>query len=228
MGKKDGDPPRQRLLDESTRIPPSPKLIKETLREIGAPDPERTAKLLAENGISFVPVETPARTSKKAQPPSPIVVAQQRPSPTPLPTMSPPVERLWSIANVKRYGRDCSYSLAVRWGSGLLGWTIVVVASFLTIHNFDLLGNAPDIRAIFRPSSKQTQQSQSPFRPPPPLVVAAPPATSPDISPIETGSIAPPSPTHPPHVPSPWQTETTIYEAPAQEGAPLASRAAPR
>jgi hypothetical protein len=61
MGKVSGDPIEQHTLDIVQRVAASPELLKRYLRNIGAAEPERTAKLLTASGSTIVPVHECAR-----------------------------------------------------------------------------------------------------------------------------------------------------------------------
>lgn len=200
MGRKDGDPVSQKLLDESMRVPPSPTQIKSFLKDIGAPQHEQVAKLLADNGVSLVPVETPKRRSRSDRktdqsPPtvqSPQVAAAQNLART-LTVAFRPFPRL------VRYGKDCFYWLAVQGGGYLLyvlAFSIITGTSFIACIQFDLVEKVSKLRS------------------PAPVVQreAAPP--TPEPPPIETGSVEPPSnmadpiPTPKTLELGPWTTET--------------------
>jgi hypothetical protein len=83
-----GDPPEQGLLGVAERIPPSHALVKATLKSLGVPEPETTAKLLKQGGLSLTPISTPPIKWKALPRP---------PSSQPVIDSSPPVVPTTSI-----------------------------------------------------------------------------------------------------------------------------------
>jgi hypothetical protein len=218
MRKKRGDRPTQGMLDESMRVPPSPALVEDTLAEIGAPNPTETARVLSRAGVSLIPVEKPKRLSgrEKNQAVAPQPVPKVASKPPPIPVALP--DRFWSKGGLRRYGKDCTYSLAVRWGGNLLGWLVVVAISTFTFIQFDLIDRLPDVTSIFSREVKRSPEKLPTNEPPAKLATTE---LEQDTSSITTGSIEP----LPPPISAPWQVETTIYKAPQAEKQPASKRA---
>ena len=202
---------------------PSPALVEDTLAELGAPNPTETARVLSKAGISLVPVEKPkrSRVSENRIAASSLSIKTIS-DPPPIP-VSPP-DRFWSKAGMRRYGKDCTYSLAVRWGGNLLGWLVIVAISMFTFIQFDLIDRLPDARTIYSREAKKDQTSKLPASEPSAELV--PTELEPDTSSITTGSIEPPP--LPTPISTPWHVETTIYKEPeAEKDAPKRPRMQP-
>jgi hypothetical protein len=136
--KKEGDRLKQRLLDESKRIPPSRGLMEVELQDIGHPDPKLTAKILDDNDISLIPVEKPSRKSRaraKPAPQPPPATALEAPT---APTIS---WSTWVRMRAAHFGRDTLYAIAIhgaRYLISIAAFSIITGGSFFAFLEYDL------------------------------------------------------------------------------------------
>jgi hypothetical protein len=120
MPKGDGDPPNQHLIDETQRVPPSKRQLRDFFGSLGCtrPESERLIKILEKSGTTVTPRTVLTRTKSqrklaaplelKALPPPPAPQALTPPSapvsdPESPPTTSRTVARSWSIGTWVKY-----------------------------------------------------------------------------------------------------------------------------